>query len=147
MKPLNDYIHERYINEKLKLGDINRDNIDGRWVDVNKLKFDDLKEGNIVELNNGDRFIIINGTLGKSIFTANNIEKEDKLLISSDPGTRSGFFYIRLNNWKAVFPKYANNGTVFPDKLSIKRVYIKEKVYTNVKDLRIALENIKNNEI
>ena len=135
MKTLNDYINECYINEKLKLSDINRDNIDGRWVDANKLKEKDLEEGNIVLLENGNYYILAKDYIAGKLVKDKYLFKDDYLLIRKNEDNLYGYSFINFTTGYKNF-LFHDRHTTF----NIVKVYQRKRNYKNTKELKDDLD-------
>lgn len=123
MKPLNDYINERYINEKLKLSDINKDKLyDAEWVDADTLKFADLEEGNIVEVRNKRRYVVI----PRSLITPWQKSWVKYILITQDGSLN------HLEDYVSKFPKVSDYG----DEWDIVKIYTRKRHYTSKAEVK-----------
>lgn len=121
MKPLNDYI-----NEKLKLSDINKDNLDDRWIDANHLKIKDLKSGNIIQVKDDNtRYICVSIEVAKERFRLLSGKYNYDLIFVSDHGT-----YLGLDSYINTWPKNENIDT-----LDIVKVNTRIKSYKDYSDL------------
>ena len=132
-----------YLTEKLKLSDINKNNLDGRgqWVDANRLKFEDLAEGYILKFKNGELFATISIELAKKFFDDNYIQKEKpetKVLVCISNYSKCGLSYVPLFHYKGKFPTC----DVFSKDYSIEEVYTRKKEYKNAEDIIYDLKNI-----
>ena len=116
MKPLNDYI-----NEKLKLSDINKDKLyDGEWIDAKHLKIKDLKSGNIIQVKDDNtRYICVSIEVAKERFRLLSGKYNYDLIFVSDHGT-----YLGLDSYINTWPKNENIDT-----LDIVRVNRRIKYY------------------
>lgn len=125
---------QQFINEKLKLSDIDKMQPRGKWVDANNIKFEDLKEGYILELLNGKKYIIIPGIFAKKIFINSIINASNFYMIRTNNITDSNYSFIQLYEYKQNYP----NGFISP----IIKVYMREKEYKNVEAIKQDLKNI-----
>lgn len=128
-----------YLVEKLKLSDINKDSLDGRWVDANKLKEKDLEEWNILLSRNGRYYILaedyIAGPLISALSRSSKSFKGDYYLIRKNEENLSGHSYINFTREYINFPKHYRA----PD-FNIVKVYTRKRKYKNIKELEEDLE-------
>lgn len=117
MKNLNEYI-----DEKLKLSDISKMKSPSQWVDANRLKFADLKEGYIVELRNKRRYMVI----PRSFLTLKS-KPGIKYILISQQGTTN-----HLEDYVNQFPKVNSGYSVEWD---IVRVYTRNRHYANKSEI------------
>ena len=135
MKTLNSYI-----TEKLKLSNIDRDNLDGRWISANHIKFNDLVVGDVLETKNKIRYVIAPAEFVKEIMAVFDIEGyQGKLLIRKGENLTMGKYgYVHLQSYKISFPAIVSG---IKD-LTINRVYKNKKVFKNKEDLDKYLDFI-----
>lgn len=130
MKPLNNYI-----NEKLKLSDVNIHRPE--WVDAKKFTLDDLEEGYIIETKEEryNRYIWANTKVANKLF---KFPKPGKyIFVQGDRyfPSDSIYSYLDTDNYKA-FPIHLD------DDFTAVRVFTREKHYENVDELKKDIKNI-----
>lgn len=116
-----------YLTEKLKLSEINKDNLDGRWVDAKDINFKELKEGYIIELKCGQLYVVIPLNLFIKLRSFKTITAYDYILVNIGHFGNPYLEYMILDSYQDTYPenKCKNNNFI------IKRVYIRSKQYTN----------------
>ena len=144
MKPLNDYINERYINEKLKLSDINKDNLySSQWIDAEEFSYKKFKLGNIIQTSNGNVYILVREDIVNQLLNTNfpNYKAvEDNYVFIRNKFSRSAKYgYIEKISYKNNFP-YTNS---MGENLRIVKIIPQNKDYNNVNELKRDLENLR----
>lgn len=140
MKDLKDYIVE-----KLRLSDITKKSLD-RWVDVRKYhNIFELKEGNIILLKNGERYLLVPTTFAQKLLNIRqpgpSFLKYPLSFLSENPKNVklvSKYLYIPINSYN-VFPKYKDG---FVEDYEIVKVFNREMHYTDINEIKDDLANI-----
>lgn len=110
-----------YINEKLTLNDISKMKSPSQWVDANRLKFADLKEGYIVECRNKRRYVVVPRSI---LFTH---KSRVKYILITEEGAVN-----HLEDYVNQFPK-VNSG--YSDEWNIVRVYTRNRHYADKSEI------------
>ena len=125
-----------YITEKRKLSDINKDHLDRKWVKADKLKFNDLKEGNIVLLKNGNYYILEKDNIAGILLKKESYQIKGKYyLIRKNEDNRIGYSYLNFTDDYKNFPSHYGS-----EEFDIVKVYQRERKYNTEKELRDDLD-------
>ena len=140
-----------FVNEKLKLSDINKEELGlkEKWYHSSQITYEDLCEGCIMELCNNDpdnRFILVNKKFALELFKADGVVlKEDNysdyLFVHIRPRklwSKTKYGFIDAADYKKDFPNEVSHSLYF----KISRVYMKEKIYDNITDLKEDLKKL-----
>ena len=155
MKDLSVYIKESCIkesciNEKLKLGDINKEKLgmQEKWYHSSQITYEDLCEGCIIELCNNDqdnRYILVNKNIALELFKADGIDLKgsysDYLFVHKDANrfrTKTEYTFIDAADYKDNYPQE----TTYRRYYRISRIYLREKIYDNITDLKEDLKKL-----
>lgn len=137
-----------FINEKLTLNDISK--MSNRWVDANKLSFDNMKEGCIVEtaeneahpndkIDNNNRYIYVSAELAEPLLGIEPDTKTGYVFLQKNKEI-GDFAYLSADEYVDAFPKFQKSYS-YTD-YTIKKVYIRKKQYKNSNELEKDLKNI-----
>lgn len=125
-----------YLTEKLKLSDINKDNLDGRWVDPNTIKVEDITVGSIIEVAKGYKYIYVPSNLAKKL-SYMICPMSDFTLVRRDVKSSSTYGY--LNFKYSDFPIRDGDSDY-----NIIKIKLREKDYTTKKELIKDLDKLYN---
>lgn len=131
MKTLSTYLNERYIIEKLKLSDIKKNSLNGEWIDSSDIKFNEIEEGNIIEVSNGFRYLVVSGKITKNIFPNAIFSEKDLAIIREYKRNTYGYIYALLDEYSETYPFYCLSNC----QKSILRVYTSKKHYKNKEEV------------
>lgn len=155
MKDLSTYIKESCINEKLKLSDINKEKLGMRekWYHSSQITYEDLCEGCIIEVCNNDpdnRFILVNKKIALELFKSDGIvlrgSYSDYLFVhigSNTFGAKSKYRFIDAADYKDNYPVETSSKLYY----KIARIYLREKIYDNINDLKEDLKKLYNGNL
>lgn len=136
---------KEYVVEKLKLSDITKKSLD-HWVDVrNYHNINEFKEGNIILLKNGERYLLVPTTFAQKLLNIRqpgpNFLKYPLSFLSENRGGIGAmkYFYLSIESYNE-FPKYKDG---FVQDYEIVKVFNREMHYTDINEIKDDLANIK----
>lgn len=140
MKNLSTFVKESCINEKLKLSDINKDNLyDSEWVPARMFKYNKFELGNVLETTMY-RYILVRSELAEEALRAPLLTrtnpKDEYIFMRLKDNRKFGFF--ELYSYKNTFPKTDSENK----NLEAVQILPIQKDYKNVKELEKDLEKL-----
>ena len=120
-----------YLTEKLKLSDIKKNSLNGEWVDSSDIRFNEIEEGNIIEVSNGYRYLVVSGKIAKNIFPDSVFSKNDLTIIRETNSNTYRYIYDLLDEYKETYPFYV----ISLRQKMIVRVYTSKKQYKNKEEV------------
>ena len=127
---------QQYINEKLKLDDINKMKHHINWVDVNKIKsITDLEEGNLVKTYSGKVYIVVLTEMidkVQPVYTSYNyvLARKNPNVCVDEPAS---FFYMGFESYMKHFPQ-TNART---EDYKITNISFRKKHYKNIEEFNV----------
>lgn len=136
MKNLSTFVKESHINEKLKLSDINKDNLyAGEWVPARMFKYNMFESGNVLETTQR-RYILVRKEIAQQALNTPLPPYDEYIFIRLKDERHFGFF--ELDVYKNTFPETESEN----ENLKAVQILPIQKDYKNVKELKKDLEKI-----
>ena len=109
------------------------------WKDALGISIDDLKEGNILLVRNGNLYVYCPVKVASPLFTSNIDEEYDYVLVrEDDTKLLYSYCYMELSSF-IHFPK-----NKYSKDRDIVKIYPKEKHFKNTKELKAYINEIDN---
>ena len=128
---------KEFVNEKLTLDDISKMKSNGKWVDAENIKEEDLQEGNILEIADS-RYLAINPRNSANPINILQYYKKDSFIFIRENNLFGNIYsYIPLSEYSKNFP-YHNASS----KWDIIKINTRRKEYKNQEEVIKDLKNI-----
>lgn len=102
--------------------------VNGKWVDANMIKYDDIKIGYILSSSNGKFYVVVPRELGEKLLIVNlHTTLFDTLFIRYDE-TMKTYYFVDPRHFISNWPQYNNHD-------SIEKVFINEMTFKTEKDI------------